>query len=96
MPRELLATLLNGTLAAEELLDGNDEVRVPVTNSLRAQSPKYSPRWRTVPPTGQSHVRWESPSTSPSFHVAAILAKLNAESRTEAVKRAAQLGLVML
>ena len=30
------------------------------------------------------------------FHVGAILAKLNAESRTEAVTRAAQLGLVML
>src|SRR6185295_9962331 len=30
------------------------------------------------------------------FHVAAILAKLNADSRTEAVARAAQLGLVML
>jgi DNA-binding NarL/FixJ family response regulator len=30
------------------------------------------------------------------FHVAAILAKLDAESRTEAVAKAAQLGLVML
>ena len=30
------------------------------------------------------------------FHVAAILAKLEADSRTEAVTRAAQLGLVML
>ena len=30
------------------------------------------------------------------FHVAAILAKLDADSRTEAVSRAAQLGLVML
>ena len=30
------------------------------------------------------------------FHVAAILTKLNADSRTEAVMRAAQLGLVML
>jgi DNA-binding NarL/FixJ family response regulator len=30
------------------------------------------------------------------FHVAAILTKLNAEGRTEAVTRAAQLGLVML
>jgi DNA-binding NarL/FixJ family response regulator len=30
------------------------------------------------------------------FHVAAILAKLDADSRTEAVARAAQLGLVML
>ena len=30
------------------------------------------------------------------FHVAAILAKLDAESRTEAVARAAHLGLVML
>ena len=29
------------------------------------------------------------------FHVAAILAKLDADSRTEAVTRAAQLGLVM-
>ena len=30
------------------------------------------------------------------FHVAAILAKLNADSRTEAVTKAAQSGLVML
>ncbi|MFL6305107.1 MAG: response regulator transcription factor [Candidatus Sulfotelmatobacter sp.] len=30
------------------------------------------------------------------FHVAAILAKLDADSRTEAVARAAQLGLIML
>jgi len=30
------------------------------------------------------------------FHVAAILAKLDADSRTEAVARAAHLGLVML
>src|SRR5262249_30831867 len=30
------------------------------------------------------------------FHVAAILAKLDADSRTEAVAKAAQLGLVML
>jgi DNA-binding NarL/FixJ family response regulator len=30
------------------------------------------------------------------FHVAAILGKLDADSRTEAVARAAHLGLVML
>jgi DNA-binding NarL/FixJ family response regulator len=30
------------------------------------------------------------------FHVAAILTKLDADSRTEAVARAAHLGLVML
>jgi DNA-binding NarL/FixJ family response regulator len=30
------------------------------------------------------------------FHVAAILAKLDADSRTEAVAKAAHLGLVML
>jgi DNA-binding NarL/FixJ family response regulator len=30
------------------------------------------------------------------FHVAAVLAKLDAESRTEAIAKAAQLGLVML
>jgi len=30
------------------------------------------------------------------FHVAAILAKLAADSRTEAVTKAAQLGLIML
>ncbi len=30
------------------------------------------------------------------FHVASILAKLDAESRTEAVTQAARLGLVML
>src|SRR5580704_17274428 len=36
------------------------------------------------------------PFHTAKFHVAAILAKLDADSRTEAVARAAHLGLVML
>jgi two-component system, NarL family, response regulator YdfI len=92
LPHELLAPLFNGTSAAEELPDGNDEVRARLTPrelevlaamadgvSNKAIARRLGISFHTV-----------------KFHVAAILAKLDADSRTEAVTRAAQLGLVML
>jgi Bacterial regulatory proteins, luxR family len=47
------------------------------------------PQWRMVLRLGISF-------HTAKFHVAAILAKLGADSRTKAVAKAAQLGLVML
>jgi len=41
-------------------------------------------------------VAWGISFHTAKFHVAAILAKLDADSRTEAVAKAAQVGLVML
>jgi ATP/maltotriose-dependent transcriptional regulator MalT len=46
--------------------------------------------------TKRSLVGWVFRFHTAKFHVAAILAKLDADSRTEAVAKAAQAGLVML
>jgi DNA-binding NarL/FixJ family response regulator len=92
LPRELLPTLLNGTPLADELLDGNDEVRARLTprelEVLAAMADGASNKAIARRLGISFHTA--------KFHVAAILVKLNADSRTEAVKRAAQLGLVML
>jgi DNA-binding NarL/FixJ family response regulator len=92
VPRELLPTLLNSALLADELLDGADaggarltarelEVLAAMADgaSNKAIARRLGISFHTV-----------------KFHVAAILAKLDADSRTEAVARSAQLGLVML
>jgi DNA-binding NarL/FixJ family response regulator len=92
LPHALLATLLNRTSAAEELPDGNDEVRARLTprelEVLAAMADGVSNKAIARRLGISFHTA--------KFHVAAILAKLNADSRTEAVTRAAQLGLVML
>jgi DNA-binding NarL/FixJ family response regulator len=92
LPHELLATLLNGTSTAEELPDGNDEARARLTprelEVLAAMADGVSNKAIARRLGISFHTA--------KFHVAAILAKLNADSRTEAVTRAAQLGLVML
>jgi two-component system nitrate/nitrite response regulator NarL len=92
LPHELLATLLNGTSAAEELPDGYDEVRSRLTprelEVLAAMADGVSNKAIARRLGISFHTA--------KFHVAAILTKLTADSRTEAVARAAQLGLVML
>jgi two-component system nitrate/nitrite response regulator NarL len=92
MPHELLATLLNRTSAAEELADGDEEVSARLTprelQVLAAMADGASNKAIARRLGISFHTA--------KFHVAAILAKLNADSRTEAVTRAAQLGLVML
>ena len=92
LPRELLPTLLNGASAAEELIDGNDAGRARLTprelEVLAAMADGASNKAIARRLGISFHTA--------KFHVAAILAKLNADSRTEAVTRAAQLGLVML
>ena len=83
LPRELLRTLLNGASVAEELLDGNDEVRARLTpRELEVLSAMAD---------GASNKaiarRLGISFHTAKFHVAAILAKLDADSRTEAVTR---------
>ncbi len=92
LPRELLPTLLNGGSEADELLDSNDAVRTRLTprelEVLAAMADGASNKAIARRLGISFHTA--------KFHVAAILDKLNADSRTEAVMRAAQLGLVML
>jgi DNA-binding NarL/FixJ family response regulator len=92
LPRALLPKLLNGAAPAEELLDGTDAGRARLTprelEVLAAMADGASNKAIARRLGISFHTA--------KFHVAAILAKLNADSRTEAVMRAAQLGLVML
>jgi DNA-binding NarL/FixJ family response regulator len=92
LPRELLATLINGASPVDELLDRNDAGPAPLTprelEVLAAMADGASNKTIARRLGISFHTA--------KFHVAAILAKLNADSRTEAVTRAAQLGLVML
>ena len=90
LPSELLPTLLSG--ASLDLLDDNDADRARLTprelEVLAAMADGVSNKAIARRLGISFHTA--------KFHVAAILAKLNADSRTEAVARAAQLGLVML
>ena len=92
LPSELLPTLLNGAPLVDELVDGNDADRARLTRRelevLAAMADGASNKAIAR--------RLKISFHTAKFHVAAILAKLNADSRTEAVTRAAQLGLVML
>jgi NarL family two-component system response regulator YdfI len=92
LPRDVLASLLGGAPPADEVPDGND-----------AGGARLTPRELEVLAAmadGASNKaiarRLDISFHTVKFHVAAILAKLDADSRTEAVTRAAQLGLVML
>jgi DNA-binding NarL/FixJ family response regulator len=92
LPCELLPTLLSGASLVGELLDDNDADRARLTprelEVLAAMADGISNKAIARRLGISFHTA--------KFHVAAILAKLNADSRTEAVARAAQLGLVML
>jgi two-component system, NarL family, response regulator YdfI len=92
LPGELLPALLAGALLAGELLDDKDPDRVRLTprelEVLAAMADGVSNKAIARRLGISFHTA--------KFHVAAILGKLNADSRTEAVARAAQLGLVML
>lgn len=92
LPWELLSPLLEEASLADELMDGNDRGR-----------PRLTPRELEVLAAmadGASNKaiarRLGISFHTAKFHVAGILAKLRVDSRTEAVIRAAQLGLVML
>ena len=92
LPSELLPTLLSGASLVGELLDDHDTDRARLTprelEVLAAMADGVSNKAIARRLGISFHTA--------KFHVAAILAKLNADSRTEAVARAAQLGLVML
>jgi DNA-binding NarL/FixJ family response regulator len=92
LPRELLPTLLNGETDPDDLFDGHAAGRALLTprelEVLAAMADGASNK-------AIAHRLGISFHTA-KFHVAAILEKLSADSRTEAVTRAAQLGLVML
>jgi DNA-binding NarL/FixJ family response regulator len=92
LPGELLPALLSGASFVGELLDDKDPDRVRLTprelEVLAAMADGVSNKAIARRLGISFHTA--------KFHVAAILAKLSADSRTEAVARAAQLGLVML
>src|SRR5216684_5882667 len=92
LPSELLPMLLSGASLVGELLDDNDADRARLTprelEVLAAMADGVSNKAIARRLGISFHTA--------KFHVATILAKLNADSRTEAVARAAQLGLVML
>jgi DNA-binding NarL/FixJ family response regulator len=92
LPHELVATLIAGAVQDDRSPDGDV-----------AADARLTPRELEVLAAmadGASNKaiarRLEISFHTAKFHVAAILAKLDADSRTEAVTRAAQLGLVML
>ncbi len=92
LPRELLPMLLNGGSETDQSPDSNDAVRARLTprelEVLVAMADGASNKAIARRLGISFHTA--------KFHVAAILDKLNADSRTEAVTKAAQLGLVML
>ena len=90
LPSELLPTLLSGASLVGELDDDADRARLtPRELEVLAAMADGISNKAIARRLGISF-------HTAKFHVAAILAKLNADSRTEAVARAAQLGLVML
>jgi len=92
LPREVLARLLDGTSPIDEVVDSNGAAGARLT-------PRELEVLAAMADGASNKViarRLEISFHTAKFHVAAILAKLDADSRTEAVARAAQLGLVML
>ena len=91
LPRHVLAGLLDGAALAEPS-DSDAAAAAPLTprelEVLAAMADGASNKAIAR--------RLDISFHTAKFHVAAILAKLDADSRTEAVTRAAQLGLVML
>jgi len=92
LPRELLPMLLNAGSDVDEPLDGDDTAHTPLT----ARELEVLAAMANGASNKAIALRLGISFHTAKFHVAAILAKLNADSRTEAVTRAAQLGLVML
>jgi DNA-binding NarL/FixJ family response regulator len=92
LPGDLFLTLLSKASLVGELLDDYDVDRARLTarelEVLAAMADGVSNKAIARRLGISFHTA--------KFHVAAILAKLNADSRTEAVAKAAQLGLVML
>jgi NarL family two-component system response regulator YdfI len=92
LPRPVLAGLIDGAALAEASDNRDGAAAAPLTprelEVLAAMADGASNKAIAR--------RLDISFHTAKFHVAAILAKLDADSRTEAVTRAAQLGLVML
>jgi DNA-binding NarL/FixJ family response regulator len=92
LPQELLPTLLDRTSLGDELVNGTDGSHARLT-------PRELEVLSAIAEGASNKAiarRLGISFHTVKFHVAAILTKLNAESRTEAVTKAAQFGLVML
>ncbi len=89
VPRALVAALIEGAAAADALPDAAGARLTPRELEVLAAMADGASNKAIAR-------RLEISFHTAKFHVAAILAKLDADSRTEAVTRAAQLGLVML
>jgi DNA-binding NarL/FixJ family response regulator len=92
LSRALLPTLLDGAPVAEELMDRSDVGHAPLTPRELVVLAAMADGASNKAIARRLGISFHTAK----FHVAAILTKLNADSRTEAVTRAAQLGLVML
>jgi DNA-binding NarL/FixJ family response regulator len=92
LPGELLPALLSGASFVRELLDDKDPDRVRLTPRELEVLAAIADGVSNKAIARRLGISFHTAK----FHVAAILAKLNADSRTEAGARAAQLGLVML
>ena len=89
LPRALLGPLLDGALAEASLEHSDSAPLTPRELEVLAAMADGASNKAIARRLGISF-------HTAKFHVAAILAKLDADSRTEAVARAAQRGLVML
>jgi DNA-binding NarL/FixJ family response regulator len=92
LPREVLARLLDGTSPIDEVVDSNGAAGARLTPRELEVLAAMADGASNKAIARQLEISFHTAK----FHVAAILAKLDADSRTEAVARAAQLGLVML
>src|SRR5207249_2609038 len=92
LPRELLPPLLKGASLADEIIDGHDEGRARLTPRELEVIAAMADGASNKAIARRLGISFHTAK----FHVAAILTKLNADSPTEPVTRAAQLGLVML
>ena len=91
LPPELLATLLHEA-PADDVLKANDAGRAQLTRRELEVLAAMADGASNKAIARQLGISFHTAK----FHVAAILAKLDADSRTEAVAKAAQSGLVML
>jgi DNA-binding NarL/FixJ family response regulator len=91
LPRDLLATLLNPRLP-----DAGEPVPVEAGAPLTPRELEVLAAMADGASNKAIARRLGISFHTAKFHVAAILAKLDADSRTEAVAKAAHLGLVML
>ncbi len=92
LPRDVLATLLEADPLVDEAPANSDAADTRLTPRELEVLAAMADGASNKAIARRLHISFHTAK----FHVAAILAKLDADSRTEAVARAAQLGLVML